>query len=245
MIKALIFDFDGLILDTEVPEYQSWVELYQSYGCDLPLEKWVECIGTTDAFNPYEYLEQQLGQPVDRSEVRLQRRARFAELMTDQTILPGVQDTITTAKQLGLKLGVASSSPREWVVGHLSRFGLTTYFDAIRCGDEVAATKPDPTLYLEALKALEIEAHEAIALEDSPNGILAAKRAGIFCIAIPNALTRELSLSHADFQMDSLADLPLEQILQRAGDLPGCVSTGSTSQETTQNMQDAIVCPGD
>ncbi len=218
MMKALIFDFDGLILDTEVPEYQSWEEVYQTYGCVLPLEKWLECIGTADAFNPYEYLEEQLGRSIDRVEVRLQRRPRFAELMADQKVLPGVEAYITTAKDLGLKLGVASSSPREWVVGHLSNLGLEKHFDAICCGDEVTETKPNPALYLNVLQALEIQGHEAIALEDSPNGILAAKRAGIFCIAIPNALTRQLSLSLADFQMGSLADLPLEQILQRADD---------------------------
>jgi HAD superfamily hydrolase (TIGR01509 family) len=216
MIKALIFDFDGLILDTEVPEYQSWAELYQTHGTTLPLTTWAKCIGAANAFDPYEYLEQQLGHPIDRATIRTQRRARFAALIADQTILPGVQDYITTAQQLGLKLGVASSSPREWVVGHLSRFGLTAHFDAIRCGDEVPATKPDPTLYREVLQALDVPAQAAIALEDSPNGILAAKRAGLFCVAIPNALTRQLSLSHADCQLDSLADLPLEQLLQRA-----------------------------
>ena len=221
MIKALIFDFDGLILDTEVPEYQSWVELYQSYDCILPIEKWLECIGTTDAFNPYEELQEQLGRSIDREKIRLQRRARFAELMVDQPILPGVQNYIATAKQLGLKLGVASSSPREWVIGHLSRFSLDSNFDVICCGDEVAVTKPDPALYLMALQAMGIQAHETIALEDSPNGILAAKRAGIFVVAVPNALTRKLSLSVADFQMNSLADLPLEQILQRACDAQG------------------------
>ncbi len=216
MIKALIFDFDGLILDTEVPDYQSWVEVYQAHGCKLPLEQWVACIGTIDAFNPYDDLEQALGQPIDRAAVRLQRRARFAELMADQSILPGVQDYINKAKQLGLKLSVASSSPREWVTGYLSQFGLITHFDVICCGDEVPATKPDPALYLKALQALNIQAHEAIALEDSPNGILAAKRAGLFCVAIPNALTRQLSLSLADYQMNSLIDLPLEKLLQLA-----------------------------
>lgn len=215
MIKALIFDFDGLILDTEVPEYQSWDELYQSYGCVLPLEKWLECIGTTDAFDPYEYLELALGQPIDRAAVRLQRRARYAELMVDQSILPGVQDYITTAKQLGLKLAVASSSPREWVVGHLTQFELVNHFDIICCGDEVPATKPDPALYLKAVQALDIQANEAIALEDSPNGILAAKRAGLFCVAIPNALTIQLSLSLADHQMNSLVDLPLGKLIQQ------------------------------
>jgi beta-phosphoglucomutase-like phosphatase (HAD superfamily) len=130
-----------------VPEYQSWVELYQAYGCTLPLEQWLTSIGTTDAFNPYEYLEQLLGRSIDRAEVRKQRRARFAELMADQTVLPGVQDYIATAISLGLKLGVVSSSPRSWVSGYLSRFGLDTYFDAIRCGDEVKATKPDPGIW--------------------------------------------------------------------------------------------------
>ncbi len=218
MIKALIFDFDGLILDTEVPEYESWKELYQTYNCVLPLEKWLECIGTADAFNPYDYLEAQLGRSIDRAEVRLQRRARFAELMADQTVLPGVEHYIATAKDLGLKLGVASSSPRGWVVGHLTTLGLAHHFDTIHCGDEVKATKPDPALYLKALQTLGIEPHEAIALEDSPNGVLAAKRSGIFCVAIPNGLTRQLSLSHADVQLNSLADLPLEQILQQAVD---------------------------
>ncbi len=218
MIKALILDFDGLILDTEVPDYQSWVEVYQAYGCTLPLEKWIACIGTVDAFNPYEYLEQTLGHSIDRSAVRLQRRARFAELMADQSILPGVQDYIATAKHLGLKLGVASSSPREWVVRYLTQFGLASDFDVICCCDEVQATKPDPALYLSVLQTLDIRSDEAIALEDSPNGILAAKRAGIFCVVIPNALTRQLSLSLADYQLSSLIDLPLEQLLQHAND---------------------------
>jgi HAD superfamily hydrolase (TIGR01509 family) len=215
-MKAIIFDFDGLILDTETPEYQSWAELYQDYGCDLPIGKWAECIGSADAFNPYEYLEQLLAHPVDRAAVRTQRRARFAELMVDQPILPGVQDYIATAKRLGLKLGVASSSPRSWVTGHLGNLGLVDHFDAIRCADDVQATKPDPALYLAVLQVLEVTADEAIALEDSPNGILAATRAGIFCVAVPNPLTSQLSLEVADRQIQSLAAIPLAQLLQTA-----------------------------
>jgi HAD superfamily hydrolase (TIGR01509 family) len=218
MIKAIIFDFDGLILDTETPEYQSWVELYETYGCALPIEKWAKGIGSADGFNPYEALEQQLGRPVDRAAVRTQRRARFAELMATQKILPGVKDYyIAMAHQLGLKLGVASSSPRSWVTGHLSNFGLANDFNIICCADEVSATKPDPALYLAALQALDVQATEAMALEDSPNGILAAKQAGIFCVAVPNPLTRQLSLELADRQLRSLAEIPLEQLLQSAG----------------------------
>jgi HAD superfamily hydrolase (TIGR01509 family) len=213
MIRALIFDFDGLILETEGPDYQSWQAVYQTYGCALPLSKWAECIGTTDAFDPYDYLAQQLGHPIDRDAVRAERRRRFAALMADQEILPGVESYILEAKRLGLKLGVASSSTRQWVTGHLERFGLVTFFDSLKSRDDVARTKPDPALYLMSLQALGVESHQAIALEDSPNGVLAAKRAGIFCVAVPNPVTRHLSLDLADLQISSLAELPLEQLL--------------------------------
>jgi HAD superfamily hydrolase (TIGR01509 family) len=216
MIKALIFDFDGLILDTESPEYQSWQEIYQEHGCSLSLSKWAESIGisSVDAFDPCDYLEQQLGQSVDREAIRARHHARFDELIAMQSLLPGVEDYIFEAKKLGLKLGLASSSSRAWVTRYLSRFRIHTYFDALRCADDVERAKPDPALYLAALQALGVEAHEAIALEDSPNGVLAAKRAGIFCVAVPNALTRQLSLDLADLQLASLAELPLEKLLR-------------------------------
>jgi len=213
MIKALIFDFDGLILDTEGPEYQSWREIYQAYGCSLLLSKWAEGIGSSDAFDPYDDLAQQLGRPVDRAAIRAKRRPRFTELMANQSVLPGVERYTSEARELGLRLGLASSSSRSWVTGYLSQLKLEAHFDSIKCADDVERTKPDPALYLTALRALEVKAHEAIALEDSPNGVLAAKRAGIFCVAVPNALTRRLSLDLADLQISSLAELPLEKLL--------------------------------
>jgi HAD superfamily hydrolase (TIGR01509 family) len=215
VIKALIFDFDGLILDTEVPEYQSWREIYQAHGCVLPLSKWVECIGTADAFDPYEYLEQQLGRSVDRAAIRARRHMRQAELMVTRSVLPGVEQYISEARNRGLKLGLASSSSRAWVTGYLSQLGLEAHFDSLKCSDDVERTKPNPALYLETLRALDVEAREAIALEDSPNGVLAAKRAGIFCVAVPNALTRQLSFDSADLMLSSLAELPLGELLSR------------------------------
>ena len=216
MIKALVFDFDGLILDTEVPEYQSWQESYQAYGCSLSLSKWTEAIGTHDTFDPYDDLAQQLGRPVDRAAIRAKQRTRFAELMANQSILPGVERYIFRARELGLKLGVASSSSRSWVTGYLAQLGLEAYFDSIKCGDDVERTKPDPAVYLASLQALRVKAHEAIALEDSPNGVLAAKRAGIFCVAVPNAMTQQLSFDLADLQISSLAELSLEKLLLQA-----------------------------
>jgi HAD superfamily hydrolase (TIGR01509 family) len=164
-------------------------------------------------FDPYAHLEQQLGRPVDRAAVRTKRRARFAELMASQSLLPGVRDYISKAKELGLKLGLASNASRSWVIGYIASFEIGAYFDSLVCADDVERTKPDPALYLVTLQALGVGASETVAFEDSPNGILAAKRAGVFCVAVPNALTRHLSLDLADLRLSSMSDLALEELL--------------------------------
>lgn len=215
MISALIFDFDGLILDTEVPEFQAWQETFERHGGELSLEVWAACIGTSsDAFDPYVYLERQIGHTIDREAIRSQHRQRCAELLAAQPVLPGVQDYLNDADQLGLQLGLASSSSRTWVTRHLSRLGLITHFTSIRCADDVHQVKPDPALYQGVLESLGLRAEEAIALEDSPNGVLAAKRAGLFCVAVPNALTRQLPLDHADLRFTSLTDMSLEALIE-------------------------------
>jgi HAD superfamily hydrolase (TIGR01509 family) len=214
-MQGLIFDFDGLITDTELPAFQTWQEIYREYGCSLSLSTYAACIGSPGAFDPHAHLESLIGRPLDREEVRTQRRQRYMALTAAQSLLPGVEDYITEAKRLGLKLGIASSSQREWVVGHLVQFGLGDHFDNIQCADEATPVKPDPELYYQVLAALNLQADHVIALEDSPNGVQAAKRAGIFCVAVPNAVTRQLSLDHADLQLTSLADIPLEQLLEQ------------------------------
>ncbi|MBV9865390.1 MAG: HAD family hydrolase [Abitibacteriaceae bacterium] len=220
--KALIFDFDGLMIDTETPEYQSWLEIYQEHNCELPLAKWCETIGTSHGtFDHYAYLETQLGRALERLSMRDKRRARFAELMNAQSLLLGVEDYICQARQRGLKLGLASSSPYSWISRHLEPLGLLQAFDTIKSADDVERGKPDPALYLAAVQTLGVAPTEAIALEDSPNGVLAAKRAGLFCVAVPNAITRELSFDLADLQVASLAELPLEQLLSLK-DNPSC-----------------------
>jgi len=214
MIKALVFDFDGLILDTELSALQSWQEVYQVYKRELPLDKWALCIGSgIDAFDPHTYLESLLEHSISRDEVAPIRLRRHMELIETQVALPGVEDYINAAKRLGLKIAVASSSPRSWVIGHLTRLGLQDAFDAMKFGDEVSLKKPHPEIYLAALDLLGVSAEQAIALEDSPNGVLAAQRAGIFCVAIPNPVTSQLPLDHADMRLQSLADLPLDQLI--------------------------------
>ena len=213
-MKALIFDFDGLILDTEVSELRSWREIYAEYNADLPIEQWAICIGSgADAFDPFAYLESQIGYTVDRKDILARRRTRHLELLAAEVVLPGVETYLHDAKRLGLKIGLASSSSRKWVSEHLSRLGIIAFFDFMKCGDEVTHKKPDPELYLGALSGLGVHAEQAIALEDSPNGVLAAQRAGIFCGSIPNPVTSHLELAHADLRLQSLALMPLEELI--------------------------------
>jgi HAD superfamily hydrolase (TIGR01509 family) len=216
MIRALIFDFDGLLLETEGPSYQSWAEVYQSFGQSLPFLAWSRNIGTTRGdFDPRLELEKQLNETVDWEYVEPRRQASENALIEAQSVLPGVEAYLSDARRLGLKIGLASSSSCGWVVGHLTRLGLLDCFDCICAADDVERIKPDPELYLTVLYRLNVRADEAIALEDSPIGIRSAKGAGLFCVAVPNSLTSWLPLSEADLQLGSLADIPLEQLLNK------------------------------
>ena len=216
MIRGIIFDFDGLIVDTEWPVYQSWVEIYDSFAAELPLDQWTAIIGTSahEHFDPFDVLERQVGRPLDRQGLRQKRHAREMELVSAQPILPGVENYLQIAKATDLKLATASSSDRNWVTGNLARLGLLEYFDVIHTSDDVEQTKPDPALYLLALKSLDLASREAIVLEDSPNGVKAAKDAGIFTVAIPNQLTAYLDLGRADLVLKSLAELSLLDLIQ-------------------------------
>jgi HAD superfamily hydrolase (TIGR01509 family) len=214
MIRAIVFDFDGLILDTEEPVYRSWLEVYEAHGEELPFERWVQIVGsTTTRFHPQHHLEERLGRSLPK-EVLDSRIVRRTELVLAQKLLPGVAQHIDQAKAAGLKLGVASSSTNEWVRGHLARLGILEKFDCVRCRDDVANAKPEPDLYIAVLECLGVSASEAIAIEDSPNGVTAAKRAGLRCVAIPNSITAKLDLSGADVLLHSLDEITLADLLK-------------------------------
>ena len=215
VIRALVFDFDGLILDTEEPVYRSWLEVYQAHGEELPFERWVQIVGsTTTRFHPQHHLEERLGRPLPK-EVLDRRIGRRTEMILANQLLPGVVSHLDAAREMGLKVGVASSSTSDWVSGHLARLGILERFDCMRCRDDVAHAKPEPDLYVSVLDCLGVAASDAIAIEDSPNGVTAAKAAGMRCVAIPNSITARLDLSHADVILNSLAEVTLRQLLQR------------------------------
>ncbi len=216
MIKALIFDFDGLIVDTEWPDYDSWQQVYQRHGCELAIEKWGQIVGGTgdSDFDPHEHLEKLCGKKLDREEIWISRRKQYLDELSAQPILPGVVEYLDDAERRGLKLAITSSSPENWVRGHLARLGLYQRFDAIKTADDVKRTKPDPELYLAVIEALSIKPAEGIVFEDSPNGVRAAKAAQLFCVVVPNQLTVQLKIDGADLRFNSLAEKKLGELLE-------------------------------
>jgi HAD superfamily hydrolase (TIGR01509 family) len=217
-VRGLLFDFDGLIVDTETPSMASWQEMYREHGHELPLEQWMTLVGTIGApFDPYTHLEELAG-PLDRETVLQRRRDHELSLTDVEDLRPGILEYLEDARALGLKTAIVSSSTKDWINRHLARLERAEHFEAIVAADhDVSRAKPAPTLYLEALDRLELGPEEAIAFEDSPNGIKAAKAAGIFCVAVPNGVTATLGLDEADLVLDSLADLPLRALIERVG----------------------------
>ena len=217
MIRAVIFDFDGLIVDTEVPIFRVWQRIYRERGHELPFERWLTIIGTASGpFDPLIDLGEKTGEKLGRQEFEALERLYYQEATAMQQLLPGVANYLTGARQLGLKTAVASSSTRKWVMDHLDRFGIGGHFDAIVCREDVKRTKPDPELYRTALQRVEVRPVEAIALEDSSYGVRAAKAAGLFCVAVPNPLTVDLDLGEADLRLLSLEAMPLRDLLKEA-----------------------------
>jgi HAD superfamily hydrolase (TIGR01509 family) len=224
MLKALIFDFDGLILDTETPEYLAWKDIYQEYGFELPSGEWGKIVGGfgLSDFDAAEHLSQLLSSSprahgqLDSASLRARHRSESGALIHAQEILPGVLDMIHQAKQLGIKLAIASSSPHAWVDAHAERLGILHHFEAVICADDVGPrrTKPNPDLFLLALKQLQVQKEEAVVFEDSPNGVTAARRAGIFVVAVPNPVTSLLSLDGANLVAKSLKDISLIELNQ-------------------------------
>ncbi len=223
-IEAIILDFDGLIMDTETPAYESWRRIYRKYGVELPLREWAACVGRGMVFDPHAHLETLTGRPFDREALRAERQSAVKSQIANLPLLPGVKEIFEQAGELRLKLGVASSSPRAWVEGHLRRVGLLDHLQATQCAEDVTHTKPDPELFMKTLNALDARPPQTIVFEDSPNGVLAANRAHIFCVLTTNPITDQLSFdgAHIDFKVDSLADLDLKNLISKleSGELP-------------------------
>lgn len=216
-IRALLFDFDGLIIDTESPSRAGWEWLYREHGHELPQDEWRKLVGTTGwHWSPMDHLEELVGEPLERDALNERRYARELTLIEAEELRPGIADYLDAADRLGLKRAIVSSSSRRWIDMHLGRLERAYGWQAIVTAErDRSRAKPSPVMYVEALELLGVDASEAVVFEDSPNGVRAARAAGIFTVAIPNAVTRDYGLDEADLVLDSLAALTPDDLLSR------------------------------
>lgn len=205
-LKAVIFDFDGTIIDTETIWFEVYKEVFkEKFDVELPLEEFVKVIGTTDEVM-YQYIENQVGMKINPREINELANQRFLHKKGILEVREGVKEKLDEAKELGLKIGLASSSSREWVEGFLRQFDLWSYFSVIKTKEDVTKVKPNPALYIKALEELEVEPQEALAIEDSANGAMAAVEAGMKCIVIPNQVTAFLTFHEKTMRSESFID---------------------------------------
>jgi HAD superfamily hydrolase (TIGR01509 family) len=217
MIRALVFDFDGTIIDSETPVLDEWMATYAAHGHELPRDEYVKIVGSAEhVFDPHAHLEGLIGRALDRAALTAERQARHREIIYRSGTLPGVVQWLDAARTSALPLAIASSSQAWWVESNLDRLALRDRFRVVRTRETVRQTKPAPDLFLGAVEDLGVAPEHAIAIEDSPNGVRAAKAAGLFTIAVPNPVTRSLDLSAADIVIESLSALSLAEAMARA-----------------------------
>lgn len=215
MLKALIFDFDGLILDTETPEVLVWQSIYREHGFELPVDEWSKTVGGygVSNFDAAEHLSSLSRGRLDSVSARSRYRSEADKIIHASPVLPGVVSLIAQARENRLRVAIGSSSPHSWVDSHVRRLGILHYFDLIVCQDDVmpGRTKPNPDIFLKVLEQLNVKPGEAVVFEDSVNGVAAARRAGIFVVGVPNQLTAQMGVS-GDITVTSLAELSLHDL---------------------------------
>lgn len=216
MIKAIVFDFDGLIIDTETAWYSAFKEVFQGYNVDFPLEVFVKCIGTDDAALKV-FIEEKLGLE-SIGLIMNSAKENHGTKMKLIGIRDGVKEYLSEARNLGLKIGLASSSSRKWVEGFLKQLEIIDYFEVIKTRDDVEKVKPDPMLYIKAIEALNVNANEAVAFEDSANGARAAIAAGLKCVIVPNEVTKEINFEKFHLRINSMSEMGLAQVIEHIGD---------------------------
>jgi HAD superfamily hydrolase (TIGR01509 family) len=210
MIRALILDFDGLVLDTETSLIDAYGDVHAAHAVPFDRALFIRGVGHADySFDPW----RKFGPAADRGLLETERRAFNRARGEGQPILPGVVALVDAAGEAGLRLGIASNSGHEHVEGHLGRLGLLDRFEFVACREDVASPKPEPDLYRLVLNQFGLGGREAIAFEDSLTGIIAAKRAGLRVVAVPNASTGDHDMSRADLCVGSLADCRLPELL--------------------------------
>ena len=208
MIRGLIFDFDGVLVDTEWAIYQSWVHLYAREGQEISIATYAPCLGAGYShWDPAAHLEKLTGKTYDWEKETPLRQARIEADLATRGLMPGAEELLQWCEEQGIPMTVASSSSRRWVQGWLERLGIYDRFQGVFCRTDGYPVKPNPALFLAAQECLQLPKEACLIIEDSENGTIAAQNAGIPCVAIPNRMTTASDFSRAAYRRESLADL--------------------------------------
>ena len=206
--SAVLFDFDGIIVDTEWVIYETWLDLYQEHGQALPLETYNQCIGSDfDTWSPETHLEELTGKSFDWPEINVARNVVIRKNLEGAPAIPGVLNALDWLGQQNIPLAVVSSSSHHWVDGWIATLSLTNRFTTTVCRGDAPRIKPAPDLYLEAARQLDLPAENCLVIEDSVNGIKSARAANMQTIAVPNRITADCDFSHAHQVITSLEEL--------------------------------------
>ena len=205
---AVLFDFDGVLVDTEGAIYQAWLRTFQAHGHDLPLDVYTRCIGSDFAtWSPKTHLEELSGLAFDWHDLDARRQEEILRDLTDEGTMPGVIGLLDELTCAGIRRAVVSSSSHHWVDGWLEKLAFAHHFETVVCRGDAPQIKPAPDLYLEAAKRLGLQPAECLVIEDSLNGMIAAKAAGMSVWIVPNRVTAGLDFSAADRIFPSLVEL--------------------------------------
>jgi HAD superfamily hydrolase (TIGR01509 family) len=211
---AVIFDFDGIVLDSETPEFESHRRIYERCGVTLTVDEWCGVIGTWSEGHDERWFRRLCAQSsgAPGREAYFAERRRIFEAIVPAAPMRGVRELLVQLRDARIRAAIASSAPARWVVGAVARLGIRPLFEAVVTGDEVAQRKPAPDVYLEAARRLGVDPARSVAIEDSAPGIAAACAAGMKVIAIPHWLTEGHDLSAAHLTVAHAGELTMERL---------------------------------
>lgn len=213
MLKALVFDFDGVIVDTETQWYYIYRDwLKKAYHYDLRIQDYLVCVGSSSE-RLFAFLKQKLGTDEDIRKFEKQAMSEFIERTRNLPAMEGVAELVTAAKEKGLRLAIATSATRKKPQVHLERLQLLEYFDAFSTAELSRHIKPAPDIFVKAAELLDCSCTECLAIEDSRNGLIAATRAGMPCLIVPNKITESSDFTGCYRKLSSLKELKLEELI--------------------------------
>jgi HAD superfamily hydrolase (TIGR01509 family) len=215
MLKGIVWDFDGTIVDTETPQFEAWDAVFREHGTQLDYGLWSRMVGTETDWDLLSVLEERVG-PVNRITLGPHLNQLIHERLKAAPLRRGVRRLMEAADKIGVIQAIASSSGRRWIHEYSNRHQLT-YIRAVASGDEVARVKPDPALYHLAVSRLGFRADECAAFEDSPHGAAAAITAGLCCVVVPNPSTQTLAFPTGVIRRASYEEITLDEVAKWVG----------------------------